>query len=41
MDKKSEILTGGSMNQVEKVGNIVHKIAKENSLVREYLLYLE
>jgi len=38
---KSEILTGGSMNQVERIGDVVHKTAKGNPLVREYLLYLE
>jgi len=38
----SEILSGGCMNQVEKIGNTVHKTTKGNSLmVREYLLYLE
>ena len=41
MEPKKEILTGGSMNQTEKIGNIVHKTSKGHPIVREYLLYLE
>jgi aminoglycoside phosphotransferase len=37
----TQILTGGSMNRVEKIGNTVHKTAKGHPMVREYLLYLE
>lgn len=38
---ESKILIGGSMNQVEKIGDTVHKTAKGHPMVREYLLYLE
>ena len=34
-------LTGGSMNQTVKIGDIVHKTSKGHPMVREYLLYLE
>jgi len=38
---KTEILTGGSMNQVVKIDGNIHKTAKGSPMVREYLMYLE
>ena len=41
MELNREILTGGSMNQTEKIGDIVHKTSKGHPMVRSYLSYLE
>jgi len=38
---ETKILSGGSMNQVVKIGENVHKTTKGHPMVREYLLYLE
>ncbi|MCL2420284.1 MAG: aminoglycoside phosphotransferase family protein [Defluviitaleaceae bacterium] len=39
---ETKILSGGSMNKVEKIGEAVHKTTKGNAaMVRKYLLYLE
>ncbi|MCL2189019.1 MAG: aminoglycoside phosphotransferase family protein [Defluviitaleaceae bacterium] len=34
-------LVGGSMNQVEKIGDTIHKTSKGHIMVREYLQFLE
>jgi len=38
---ETEILSGGSMNQVVKISDNIHKTTKGNPMVREYLRYLE
>jgi len=41
MESKSEILSGGNMNQVVKIGDTVHRKVKGDSMLHSYLLYLE
>ncbi len=41
MEDKNETLSGGSMNQVEKIGNTVHRQVKGGPILHSYLQYLE
>ena len=38
---ESEILSGGEQNQVEKIGDAVHRKIRGHLLLHTYLLYLE
>lgn len=41
MESKNKALPGGSMNQVERIGDTVHRQVKGSPTLHSYLLYLE
>ncbi|MCL2772390.1 MAG: aminoglycoside phosphotransferase family protein [Oscillospiraceae bacterium] len=41
IETKNEILKGGTQNQVEKIGDTVHRTIKGHPMLHKYLLYLE
>lgn len=38
---REEVLSGGSMNQVVKIGDTVHRIVRGSPMLHSYLLYME